>query len=218
MKIFRSILGAVFSGLLLLILLFAVGRTDDLYLDAGSDFPYSEGTAAGEVRSEILGRLRDFQDGYTRRDPDQAEAFVARLFAPEDILILGTMPDEIFIGREEAAELIESDWKYWGDCRFLIDNAHISAAGPVAWFSTRGTVRMDVVKVVLPLRLSGVLVEEDSVWRFQQLQFQFDLALGFLMLVIGLLLGWLIVNFFLVLYHILRALRKRAASNDLQNA
>jgi len=208
-KIIRSILITAFNSLLLFILLFAVGRTDDLYFDAGYEFPYSPGNASGDVRSEIMQQLHDFQDGYTRRDPSQAEAFTSRLFSAEDIVILGTMPDEIYIGNKQATRLIESDWKSWGDCRFLMDNAQISVSNDVAWFSTIGTVHMDGINVILPLRLSGILAEENSVWKFQQLQFQFDLNLRFLFLVIGLLLGWLVVNVFLVLFHFFRAVRRK---------
>ena len=68
------------NRLVLFILLFVVGRTDDLYLDAGEAFPYSQGDAKDEVRSSILQQLNQFQEGYTRRDVSQAEAFSARLF------------------------------------------------------------------------------------------------------------------------------------------
>lgn len=213
-KIVRSVLLTAFNGLLLFVLLFTLGRTDDLYFDAGDEFPFSRGNASAEVRSSIMQQLHDFQDGYTRRDPSQAESFAARLFSPDSIVILGTMPEEIFVGPEEATRLVESDWRYWGDCRFLMDNAQISAAGPVAWFSTIGTVRMDGVNLVLPLRLSGVLVEEDGVWRFQQLQFQFDLNLSWLILGNALLLGWLVVNVLLVVYQVFRAVRRLASARD----
>ena len=202
---------------MLFVLLFAVGRTDDLYFDAGNEFPFSQGNASGDVRSAIMQQLHDFQDGYTRRDPSQADEFTTRLFSPDNIVILGTMPDEIFIGHEQATQLVESDWRYWGDCRFLMENAQISVSGHVAWFSTIGTVHIDGVNIVLPLRLSGVLVEEDSVWRFQHLQFQFDLNLGFLILVIGLLLGWLIVNILVVLFHVFCAVRKWASAGNRQS-
>ncbi|MCP4536468.1 MAG: nuclear transport factor 2 family protein [Chloroflexi bacterium] len=118
------------------------------------------------------------------------------------------MPKEIFIGHERAIQLVQSDWEYWGDCRFLMDNAQISASGPVAWFSTIGTVRMDGINLTLPLRLSGVLVKNDNAWEFQQLQFQFDLNLQWMFLVIALLIGWLIVNVLLVLFYVYRAVRK----------
>ena len=211
MKIFRSLLLTAFNILLLFILICAVGRTDDLYLDAGETFPYSRGNATDEARSSILEQLIVFQEGYTRRDVSEAEAFSARLFSP-DILILGTLPDEVFIGLEQAKVLVESDWRAWGDCKFLMENAQISAAGQAAWFSTVGTVRLDGVNIILPLRLSGVLAEEGGTWKFQQLQFQFDLKLGFMMLVVGLLLGWLLVNILLLLIHTLRAARRTEPS------
>ena len=217
MKITKSILTTVFNGLLLFILLFALGKASDKYINSGNDFPFSQGNASGDVRSEIIQKLNDFQDGYTRRDLSQAETFTTRLFSPENIVILGTMPEEVFIGHEQATQLIENDWRGWGDCRFLMENAQISASGQVAWFSTIGTVQMDVGNLVLPLRLSGVLMEEGNDWMFQQLQFQFDINLGFLLLVIGLLLVWLIINIFLVLLHIFRACRKRLSTNDLQS-
>ena len=213
MKITRSILITIFNGLLLFVLLFAVGKANDGYIDAGNDFPFSRGTASGDVRSAILQKLNDFQEGYTKRDISQANAFATRLFSQENIVILGTMPDEVFIGHEQATQLIENDWGYWGDCSFLMENAQISASGQVAWFSTIGTVHMDVVNLVLPLRLSGVLVEEDNEWMFQQLQFQFDLNLRFLFLVIGLLFGWLIINVILVLFHVFHAWRKRSSTH-----
>ena len=217
MKIIKNILMTAFSGLLLFVLLFAVGKPDDLHFDAGDDFPFSQGNASGDVRSAILQQLHEFQDGYTRRDPSQADEFATRLFSLDNIVILGTMPDEIFIGYEQATQLVESDWRYWGDCKFLMENAQISVSGHVAWFSTIGTVQMDGINIVLPLRLSGVLVEEDSVWRFQQLQFQFDLKLGFLILVISLLLGWLLVNVLLVLFHVFRAVRRWVSVDDRQS-
>lgn len=218
MKIISSILMTAFNGLLLFILLSTVSRADDLYFDAGDEFFFSRGNASADVRSEIMQQLHDFQDGYTRRDPSQAESFATRLFSADDIVILGTMPDEIYIGHERATQLVQNDWKSWGDCRFLMDNAQISASGHMAWFSTIGTVRMDGINLVLPLRLSGVLVKEDGVWKFQQLQFQFDLNLRWLLLGSGLLIGWLAVNLLLVVFHVFRAVwRLASASNSRSN-
>ena len=159
MKIIGQILVTAFNGLLLFVLLFAVGGTDDLYFDAGDAFPYSQGNASGDVRAAIMQQLLDFQAGYTWRDPSQAEAFARRLFSAEDIVILGTMPDEIFIGREQATRLFESDWRYWGDCRFLMENAQISVSDQVAWFSERVVGASATVPIVVvprePLDESG---------------------------------------------------------------
>ncbi len=53
----------------------------------------------------------------------------------ENILILGTMPGEIYSGYVEAADLVSSDWLYWGDVQMLVESSNISASDSVAWFS-----------------------------------------------------------------------------------
>ena len=99
---------------------------------------YSRGNASDSVRSLIIEQLQKFQDGYTERDTSQVTLFMEQLFSQNDILILGTMPREIYIGYDRASKLILSDWESWGDCTFLIKNAHISTSGNVAWISTIG--------------------------------------------------------------------------------
>ena len=48
--------------------------------------------------------------------------------------------------------------------------------------------------------------------KFQKLQFQFDLNLRFLFLVVGILLAGLIVNVLILLTQILRAIIKKAST------
>jgi hypothetical protein len=48
---------------------------------------------------------------------------MGQLFSKENILVLGTMPNEILIGQEKFSKLVFSDWKSWGDCTFLMNNA-----------------------------------------------------------------------------------------------
>jgi hypothetical protein len=132
------------------------------------------------------------------------------LFSQENILILGTMPNEIYSGYDEATDLVRSDWLHWGDVRLLVQNANISTQGNVAWISTIGFVKFDLSRfLVLPLRFSGVLVQEDFGWKFQQAQFHFDLDSSFT--VMAILLLWIlfllsVLRFFYLLY---RQLRKR---------
>ncbi len=176
MKIAKRIV----TFLIIILLLYLTNSTlknpygDDLV--SSDTYVYSKGNAPEAVRSEIIQQLDQFQKGYELRDVSIVESFMQRLFSKDNITVLGTMPKEIYTGYDEATDLVDSDWKYWGDCRFLIDKANISTNGDVAWFSTIGFVKFDLSRfLVLPLRLSGVLVKEDNVWKFQQLQFQFDL-------------------------------------------
>ncbi len=80
---------------------------------------------------------------------------------------------------------------HWGDVYYLMDQANISHREGVAWVSTIGYVEFDMSRfLVLPLRYSAVMVKEDGTWKFQQMQFQFDLNnLKVLMAIIILLLS-----------------------------
>jgi hypothetical protein len=155
--------------------------------------PYGAGNAPDEVRHEILQQLREFQKGYTERDAKTVGAFARNLLSRDNTLILGTMPKEIYIGHDDATTLIRDDWAFWGNCIFLVDQAHVSTHDNVAWIATVGYVEFDLSRfLVLPLRLSGVLVNEDGTWRFQLVQYQFDLDLIpnlLLVLFLGLLTG-----------------------------
>jgi hypothetical protein len=195
MRIAKRILKVGFLAVVLLLILIILRHPHQRYTDAAADPVFSGGNAPEGVRSEIVKQLRRFQEGYTGRDLDQVDAFVEELFSQEEILVLGTMPDEVYNGPEEVADLVYADWNTWGDCTFLMDNAHISAAGDAAWISTVGYVEFDLWRyLVLPLRLSGVMVKEDSGWKFQYLQFRFDLTLFPLFVVIPLLMVGLAVS------------------------
>lgn len=161
---------------------------------AGS-YPFGAGNAPESVRSEVLGILGQFQKGYVNRDPSALAPFMIALFSRSNTVILGTMPREIHVGFERASELVGSDWKSWGDCVFDLDNVNISSHGDVAWFSTVGSVEFDLSScLVLPLRISGVLVRQEEGWRFQHLQFQLDLDLSLVLLITILIAIWLAVE------------------------
>jgi hypothetical protein len=191
----KRVLTLVLNLLLLFSVLIAFRHPHKgLYVDK-DDPVYSTGNAPENVRSEIIAQLEQFQAGYTKRDLDQLDPFMEALFSKENLLVLGTMPDEVYIGQRKVSKLVYADWNAWGDCTFLIDNAHISSAGDVAWLATAGYVRFDVPRfLVLPLRLSAIMVREEFGWRFQFMQFQFDLSLISLFLTAILLLAWLAVN------------------------
>lgn len=152
---------------------------------------------------EIMEQLELFQQGYAARDTSGLASFMDRLISRQQILILGTMPNEIYSGFEEAADLVQSDWLSWGDVKLLVEQSNISGSDSVVWVSTIGTVEFDLSRLmVLPLRFSGVMVREGQDWKFQQLQFQFDLdsswILGAIFLLSLLLLATIIRFVFVV--------------------
>ncbi len=213
MKIALSLVKVLFVAVLLHLSTTILGdRYQGSFPPPGS-FPSGTGSAPDNLRAEIIETLARFQEGYVNRDQAQLEPFVTRLFSPDNTVVLGTMPQEIYIGIDGATEIVRTDWQFWGDCRFDLDNAHVSVHGDVAWFSTIGYVEFDLSSLlVLPLRLSGVFVRENETWRFQHLQFQFDLDLSYLILINVLLALWLAINVTAVIIVVIRQLRLRSSS------
>jgi len=161
--------------------------------ESGADFVFSKGNAPAHVRANVLKSLHQFQDGYTQRDVSVLQPFMEQLFSQDNILVLGTQPREVLSSYDRATALVSSDWRRWGDCTFLMDKAHISSSGNVAWVSTIGYVKFDMCRLlILPLRLSAVMVKETDSWRFQQMQFQFDLDVTSLLVTIVVLSIWLL--------------------------
>lgn len=172
-------------------------------------FLYDEGNASEEVRIEILEQLKYFQEGYVLRDTSIMEVYMDRLFSKENILILGTMPPEIYSGYTEAADLVSSDWLYWGDVKLMVESANISAHDSVVWFSMIGNVEFDMTSLLdLPLRVTGIMVNEEKEWKFQQLQFQFDLQTQWVLNVIFLLAFLLLASVIRLVFVIVRSTRK----------
>jgi hypothetical protein len=61
----------------------------------------------------------------------------------------------------------------------------------------------------LPLRVSGVMVRGEQTWKFQQLQFQFDLNIKWVLNVTILLSILLLVSIIRLVFVIIRTSRKR---------
>ncbi len=92
---------------------------------------------------EIRTLLQAFQDGYTRRDLAQVDAFM-ELFT-SDCEVIGTNgikpgSDEWYTSRSTARELVAGDWKGWGDLRLDLDSVSIHASGEVGWLAATATV------------------------------------------------------------------------------
>ncbi len=196
LKLVKSVLQVLVILIILLIAVSTLRNPHEPFYASDHEFIYSKGDAPDKVRLEVVQQLKKFQAGYEAREISQVEDFTEQLFSRANILVLGTMPKEIFVGHSEATELVYQDWASWGDCKFLVDSAHVSSYGEVAWISTIGYVEFDLSRfLVMPLRLTGILVKEDGSWRFRQVQYQFDLDLSFLILLIMVLVVLLAVSF-----------------------
>ncbi len=96
---------------------------------------------------EIRTVLEKFQLGYTQRDPVHIAAFMDLFIDSPDLEVIGTGSvtpgkGEWCLGREPVRELVDSDWKFWGDFVLELDKAHIHALGDVAWVAVPATVTM----------------------------------------------------------------------------
>jgi hypothetical protein len=206
-----------FRILFIMIILFMVTRifekADEKDYSPGVGPAFSKGNAPDTIRREVIGQLQKFQEGYSARDVSKIDSFMKTLYSESNILILGTMKGEIFEGFKEATNLISSDWESWGDCRFAVENASISSNGQTAWITTTGYVKFDLSKfLVLPLRLTAIMVKEDGIWKFQQQQFQFDMDYSFGMFAILLLFLWLAGNMIALFVMIVKNLKSRKLS------
>lgn len=188
-------LAALALNVLLLAAAFAIFKHPYATAYGNADaFVYGRGNAPADVREAVVGQLEAFGDGYRRRDLRAVDAFSAGLLADE-AMALGTLPREVYVGRKAVTELVRTDWESWGDCTFFHRTAHVSSRGDTAWFAMIGFVKFDLSRfLVLPLRVSGILVQDGGAWKFSQLQFQFDLDFSLLLLVDVILLAWLAFN------------------------
>ncbi len=215
MKIALGLVRVLFVALLFHLNTTVLGDRYEGSFPAARSYPYGTGSASASERSEILETLELFQNGYAARDQALLDDFMGRLFSADNTTILGTMPREICVGFDQAADLVRTDWQSWGDCLFDLENVQISSSGEVAWIATVGFVRFDLSRfLVLPLRLSGILVREDGIWRFQHLQFQFDLDLSYLLLITALLGIWLVVELITLAVIAVNRLRPRDTVSD----
>lgn len=86
--------------------------------------------------------LEKLEEGYKKRDTKQVDEYIKSLFInDESLYILGTSSDELCTGVDGVRELLESDWEYWGDVSFQLDNVIINGDEDTAWFATPGTVK-----------------------------------------------------------------------------
>ena len=82
----------------------------------------------------------------------------------------------------------------------------------MAWFSARGYVEFDLSSLlVIPLRLTGVMIKEEGTWKFQKQQFQFDIDFSFSMLACVLLFIWLVVNVIMLVVVFVRSYSRRTS-------
>lgn len=115
---------------------------DETYIKSIFEMPEVNSKAKyGEVRNT----LQILQDGYIKRDVSFVDEYMKEVFLlNEDLIVIGTDADELCLGVDAARGIVESDWKYWGDFKFNVDNALISVNGDVAYFTTKAFLERNI--------------------------------------------------------------------------
>ena len=117
--------------------------------------------------------MKDFQAGYSRRDPEQLDDFMRALFpSDESTRVIGSEVNEWKNGSAGVARLIGSDWRTWGDLQLAVEDSVIDSKDNVAWLATTGTVRWPSYD--RSLRFAAVLTPREGRWVFRQIIFQWD--------------------------------------------
>ena len=133
-----------------------------------------------ELREAALRPLKRLNMYYEKRDPEQADACIDETLLPGDMRILGTNPDEIFYGREGAKWLLQGDWKHWGQLALDVEQTALCRAGSAMFFVVHGKIRLDYVHFRIPIRITGILEEQDSLWYISKMQFVNNLNSNYL--------------------------------------
>ena len=134
------------------------------------------------LREAALQPLRRLAQYYLKREPEQADACMEETMLPDDMLILGTNPLEIFRGREGARNLLQGDWRSWGLASLDADGTALGRAGDTLHFVMRGQIRLDFFHIRVPIKITGLLIEKDGAWRIGKLQFVNDLNTNYLII------------------------------------
>ncbi len=126
---------------------------------------------AAELRENALRPLRQLNTYYAKRDPELADTCIDETILPDNMLILGTNPGEIFHGRKWTKHLLQCDWKYWGQLALDVERTALSRVGTAMYFVLPAQVRLDYWRFRIPVRITGILEERNGLWYISKLQF-----------------------------------------------
>lgn len=165
----------VTSGLCIFFLLVLIYSSIRIWLDGRRErqAPRSipgEGLVT-ELRENVLRPLRRLNAYYAKRDPDLADVCIEETILPDEMLILGTNPGEIFHGRKWTKHLLQCDWKYWGHLTLNIEQCALFRVETVMYFVLPAQVRLDHWRFRIPVRMTGILKEKDGLWYISKIQF-----------------------------------------------
>lgn len=138
-----------------------------------------------EIAEEAMQPLKKLAQYYEKRDVELIDKCIDDTMLPDELLILGTNPKEIFCGREKARDLLWGDWKYWGKVDIKADEAVFNRIGDAIHCVVRGNVKLDIWHFTIPIKITGVLRKIDDKWLISKLQFINDFNTNYIIFAWG---------------------------------
>ena len=131
--------------------------------------------ASPQTQAAVQATLQQWKDADTQRDLDRALAVIA---PDDDVVGIGTGPDEWRVGPEEFRAQIERDFAQSEALSLNYEPLVVSEAGPVAWVAGRATVqaRIDGQDLTLTGRFTAVLEQRGDRWLLMQTHFSLPAA------------------------------------------
>jgi ketosteroid isomerase-like protein len=131
--------------------------------------------ASPQTQEGVQATLQQWKDAYSQRDLDGALAVIA---PDEDVVGIGTGPDEWRVGPEQFKTQIERDFAHSEALSVEYEPLVVSEAGPVAWVAGRATVQawVDGQDLTLTGRFTAVLEHRGGRWLLVQTHFSLPAA------------------------------------------
>jgi ketosteroid isomerase-like protein len=131
--------------------------------------------ASPPTQAAVQATLQQWKDAYSRRDVDGALAVMA---PDEDLVGIGTGPDEWRVGPAEFKAQLERDFAQSEALSVAYEPLVVSAAGPVDWVAGRATVaaRVEGRELTLTGRFTAVLEQRGDRWLLMQTHFSLPAA------------------------------------------
>jgi ketosteroid isomerase-like protein len=131
--------------------------------------------ASSRTQAAVQATLQQWKDAYSQQDLDGALAVIA---PDDDVVGIGTGPDEWRLGPQEFKAQLERDFAQSEDLSVAYEPLVVSEAGPVAWVAGRATVqaRVDGQDLTLTGRFTAVLEQREGRWLLMQTHFSLPAA------------------------------------------
>ena len=131
--------------------------------------------ASPQTHAAVQATLQSWKGAYAQRSLDRALAVIA---PDDDVVGIGTGPDEWRVGPEQFRAQVERDFAQSEALSVDYEPLVVSEAGPVAWVAGRATVqaRVDGQDLTLTGRFTAVLEQRDGRWLLMQVHFSLPAA------------------------------------------